>query len=267
MKRLRSDERDNMPKLVAMVRVKDGINYIELWLENMSELVDEIVAVDNGSSDGTYEILQRHPKVVAVERTEGFDEGRDKILLYRIARECDPDWLLWLDVDEVFEKRMTRKKLDRMMSSKFITRYSFRRFHLFGDKHHFMASVPMLWDISWPTRDLWKEQPTAYFADLKIHNGPVRGVKGFFHFSTIRILHWGFLYPDDMKKKTRSYIKLDPDRQEMYEKHRDMEPSTWPLCGFTERPFLYVAQETLLWFLVMVRIVKIIAKKCFRKLK
>jgi len=48
-----------MPKLVAMLRVKDGILFAEQWLARTSELVDEIVAVDNGSTDGTYEILFR----------------------------------------------------------------------------------------------------------------------------------------------------------------------------------------------------------------
>jgi len=156
---------------------------------------------------------------------------------------------------------MTRMKLDRMMSSKFITRYSFRRFEVFGDENHFMASLEMLWYISWPSRDLWKERSTAYFTDHKIHCARPRGISVFFCPSTVKIHHLDRLYPDDMKKKTDTYIQIDPNRRAMYEKHRDMQPVTWPLCEFTDRPFLYVTQEIMLWFLAMVRIVYIIAMK------
>src|SRR5436190_22863352 len=100
-----------MSKLVLMVRVKDGIFYVDEWLNCYEKLVDEIVVLDNGSTDGTYEKLISHPKVVASKRTEGYNEGRDKILMYELARTRKPDWCLWLDIDELFEPEITRSHL------------------------------------------------------------------------------------------------------------------------------------------------------------
>jgi len=131
-------------KLVVMVRVKDGILFVRDWLANMERLVDEIVVVDNGSTDGTYEILKNHPKVVEIERTKGFNEGRDKILAYELARKRNPDWCLWLDIDEIFEESLTRKHIERMMRSRVFNKYLFRPFHFFGNIIHYEASKEAL---------------------------------------------------------------------------------------------------------------------------
>ena len=157
-----------MPKLVCMLRVKDGMTFINEWLENMARLVDEIVVVDNGSTDGTYELLKSHPKVVDITKTEGFHEGRDKIMVYEMARKRNPDWCLWLDVDEIFEKRVTRGHLNKLMKSKKVTQYGFRRFTLKKDRNHFEAKIQNLIDQSRPSRFMWKEQPSAYFLNYEI---------------------------------------------------------------------------------------------------
>ena len=66
-----------MSKLIALLRVKDGILFADEWLKVMEKLVDEIVVVDNGSTDGTFELFSRHKLVVDIIQTFGFDEGRD----------------------------------------------------------------------------------------------------------------------------------------------------------------------------------------------
>ena len=115
-------------KLVCMLQVKDGIHFVKDWLKRTEILVDEIVVVDNGSTDGTLEILEKSPKVVHIEHTEGFYEGMDKIIFYERAEVRNSDWILSIDVDKIFEDRLTRKKLEKMISSKSITRYWYRRF-------------------------------------------------------------------------------------------------------------------------------------------
>src|SRR5687768_13417818 len=128
-----------MPKLVIMLRVKDGMLFVHEWLERFEKLVDEIVALDNGSTDGTYEVLKAHPKVVDIVRTEGYNEGRDKNLLYSMMRKRNPDWCLWLDVDEIFEEELTRTDFDRLMNRSIVNKYAFRRFH-FIDREYFAGS-------------------------------------------------------------------------------------------------------------------------------
>ncbi len=47
-----------MAKLVVMIRLKDSLTFIHEWLACYEKLADEIVALDNGSTDGCLEILQ-----------------------------------------------------------------------------------------------------------------------------------------------------------------------------------------------------------------
>src|SRR5688500_12840657 len=75
-----------MPKLVVMLRVKDGMTFIHEWLSCYEKLADEIVALDNGSTDGTYEVLKAHPKVVDLVCTEGCQDGRDKDIVYAMLK-------------------------------------------------------------------------------------------------------------------------------------------------------------------------------------
>lgn len=253
-----------MPKLVAMVRVKDGILFVEKWLENMTGLVDEIVVVDNGSTDGTYEILKEHPKVVAIEQTQGFHEGRDKILAYQLARERKPDWILWLDIDEIFEDRLTRDRLEKMMKSRVFTRYFFRRFHFHKDYHHFEASPDKLWGICRPDRVLWKEHRKGYFRNLKIHNGLICGIPGLFKVSNIRIKHIGNVDKNYLNRKTDIYLSVDPDRADMYIKHREQKVKTRHWYEYHENPLIVTFENIFFNFLMFNNTSFSVLKKIFR---
>ncbi len=244
-----------MNKLVCMLRVKDGILFVDKWLENMHKLVDEIVVVDNGSTDGTLEKLQGSPKVVSIDHTQGFDEGRDKIMAYKRALERNPDWILWVDIDEIFEDRMTRKRLEKMMSSKTITKYWFRRFHLHNDENHFEASFEKIFQIAWPDRVLWKNQPSGYFKYEKIHCALIRGITGRNKITNYRIRHFGQINKDYLKRKTEVYLRVDPVQRDMYVKHRDQQLNTWEWFEFKDNPFLVGFENLLLNTILMFRVI------------
>ncbi len=193
-----------MPKLVVMLRVKDGMLFAKDWLRCFENIADEIVALDNGSTDGTYEELLKHPKVVDIARTEGYNEGRDKNMLYAMTRKRNPDWCLWLDIDEIFEPGLTRAHFDRLMNSRYVNQFAFRRYH-FIDGEHFAGSGQYFFYTSIHDRVLWREHPNGYFENFILDSPNVKGIKGIKVNTNFRLKHLGYISKELVDKKAEIY--------------------------------------------------------------
>jgi len=196
-------------KLAAMLRVKDAIETIRECLDNLSSFVDEIVIVDNGSTDGTLEVYEAYPKIVDVARTEGFDEGRDKNLVLDMAKRRDPDWIIWIDSDEAFEERMTRELVEQYMNQNKYAAIWFKQYHFWRDRRHYRTDDR--WKPSYQ-RAMWQNQPGTFFSQDKIHNSLIQGLTGEAFGSDIRLKHYGHVTEAATRKKYELYRSIDnPD--------------------------------------------------------
>lgn len=97
--------------LVAALRVKNESWVIQYTLSALSEFVDKIVIIDDGSTDDTIEICKRFAKVVCVHengiRPENkVDEAKDWNRLTKLARDHGAKWILYTDADEMLEPKI-----------------------------------------------------------------------------------------------------------------------------------------------------------------
>jgi glycosyltransferase involved in cell wall biosynthesis len=202
-------------KLVSILRVKNEILIIKECLAKLSELSDEIIVLDNGSSDGTLEVYKDFSKVVQVLKTEGFNEGRDKIILLNAAKERNPDWILWIDGDEVFEKNMNRSVMDRYMNSGY-SKISFRLNNFWLSRKKFRIDGKHFLYTLHPQRSMWRNTDEAYFRNQIIHNGDIDGIKGKKYISPYRLKHYGYVDKDKMREKAAQYKKVDKGKKRSY---------------------------------------------------
>ena len=76
------------------------------WLEGVKVFADTIVALDDGSTDRTAELLRIEPAVATLlsnDERPGYsewDDGANRRRLLAAAGELEPDWIVFLDADE-----------------------------------------------------------------------------------------------------------------------------------------------------------------------
>lgn len=195
-------------KLVAILRIKDQVDIIDECLGKLSSLADEIIVLDNGSTDGTLEQYSLYPKIKKVLHTEGYDEGRDKIMLLEEAKKHGPDWILWTDADEVFEDHFTRRAVEQYMHSDY-DRVMFRMCNFWLGRERCICDGPHYLYTLHPQRSMWRNVPGAYFKDQKLHNGDIRGIQGKALLSPYRLKHFGYIDRKKMQEKLDRYLTED----------------------------------------------------------
>jgi len=203
-------------KLIAILRIKDEILNIERCLTRLTELVDEIVILDNGSTDGTLDVYPKFPKVIEILHTIGFDEGRDKIMLLDAAKKRNPDWILWTDGDEVFESSLNRNILNKYMQSKY-NRVMFRMCNFWLSEELYRIDGKYFQYTLHPQRSMWRNAESAYFQNRHIHNGDIAGVPKPYYISPYRLKHFGYVNEEKMRKKYNLYKDVDAGGSRTYE--------------------------------------------------
>ena len=89
-------------KVVGLLRVRNVAPWIKMVLDSMP-FCEHIIVLDGNSTDGTQDICAHAGAEVILEPpTQGFNEGKDRELLARMARKYNPEWICSPDGDEVF---------------------------------------------------------------------------------------------------------------------------------------------------------------------
>lgn len=253
-------------KLIAIMRVKNEIALIRESLSRLSLLVDEIIVLDNGSTDGTLEIYGQFSKVVEVLHTAGFNEGRDKIMLLEAAIRRQPDWLIFLDADEIFEKNFSRRDLEKYMNSQY-DRINFRLCHFWLSRRWCRCGGKYFLYSLQPLRCMWRHRSDVYFADKKIHNGDVQGNFKKIYFSPYRLKHFGLIDYQKVKAKLALYRSLDGDVRNYDHLDPDKKFFVLPFIEFRSRLINYFFIVKLKYFEHFIWLLAIIYLKIFKNKK
>ncbi len=208
----------NRLTLAMLVRNEAG-RYLRQVLEHARRYVDEAVIVDDASEDDTVAIcsqaLRGIPLTLVSNPVPAFhDEIRLRRQLWELTLRTNPDWILVLDADEMFEDRAVHE-IRALLEDPWVDVYCFRLYD-FWDSEHYREDTywqahkvyrPFLlrYQPDFPYR--WKETP--------LHCGrlPVNVLELPSRNSPLRIKHLGWSSPRDRAEKYRRYKTLDPHGQ------------------------------------------------------
>ena len=88
---------------VCMV-VKNEINTLRASLDPIIDHIDELIVIDNNSTDGTYELLKEHYGIQPMRMELSDERCLNKAELRNMAfQQAKNDWILSLDADEIVD--------------------------------------------------------------------------------------------------------------------------------------------------------------------
>jgi hypothetical protein len=207
----------NAVRLLAVTCVRDEARFLPGMLRNVAPQVDGIIALDDGSGDGSDRLLEECPQVLELLRNPpgrpAWDEPANHRRLVEAALRHGAEWIIAIDADERLERDF-RTRAERVI----------RRGRWLGLRA-FQVRVRELWDA--PDRyradGIWglKWAPRLFraLADHSYDEHPQHGAKAplqgkvlgaFFPLAGLFIYHLRMLDREDRENRRRRYETIDP---------------------------------------------------------
>lgn len=198
-----------MKLVVASVVRNEADRYLRSALDCWLDFADEVVVLDDGSTDGTVELCRSVG--ATVHEREGAplwgDEGRVRQELYGHVMASKPDWVLWLDAD-MCPSSDPRVHMDGCQG------LAFRLYDLWGPR---VYRCDGLWKAHerhhpWAV-NAWYLPVDGRYSERGIHAGHLplnHGVQAFRGLNEhCVLLHYGYADAGDRLEKEQRYLPLD----------------------------------------------------------
>jgi glycosyltransferase involved in cell wall biosynthesis len=91
-----------MNSISLVMLVLDEAEFIQQSLESVVPFVHEAIVIDQGSTDGTVDIIRKHFPSVRIVQVEGnFITRGEKYFRDLAAQLCNSEWMMIIDADEI----------------------------------------------------------------------------------------------------------------------------------------------------------------------
>jgi hypothetical protein len=200
------------PRVVGLLPARNATADLCGYFESIAPVVDAVVALDDGSTDETSEILQGEPLVKLLLRNDrrptyhGWDDSANRNRLIGAALELEPEWFLFLDSDERLDPA-DATALRTFIECEAVEGYAYgmRVFRMIGDLRQ--------WDRGalWVYR-LFARDGCHSLSEQRLHFVPIPQSipKERWLQTTIRIQHLAGLTERRRRERFEKYLEADP---------------------------------------------------------
>jgi hypothetical protein len=181
---------------------------LERFVKYFRPLVDQIVAYDDHSTDGSYEyMLQYTPYCLRGEANDWRNEISHKQILLNQALALNPDFLLWLDADEVLSANAAARlePLCDYCVQHQLDALAFHELNLW--RSNSWRRIDSLYDDGWFVR-LWRAVPGIGYHDIQsgLHQQSYPStITRIEQNDEIQVIHYGFSSPKRLAYKYLIY--------------------------------------------------------------
>ena len=227
------------PKLTLTMVVKnEGARFLRTVLQEHRKYIDEAVIIDDGSTDDTAdicrEVLQGIPLQLVRNTVSKFsNEAELRKQQWDEVLKTNPEWILSLDADEIFEERFAQD-IGILLREDNCDLFCFRLYDFWDDNHY---REDMYWRSHQSYRPFllrYREDFSYVWNDSPQHCGrlPENIFELSHQLSNLRLKHLGWSRPEYRLDKYLRYMLLDPDGQygwkEQYLSILDQHPKLVP---------------------------------------
>lgn len=205
------------PRITLSMLVKNEEHrYLRRVLESAREYIDEAVIIDDGSTDNTAalckEVLSGIPLMLIENKETLFQKEwavRQQQWFETII--TDPDWILFLDADEIFEEN-SKEAIRTLITDRSCDLYLFRLYDMWNETHYRDDRLWCAHTIYRPFMLRYQKNFSYTFLETKQHCGrmPSNIFQMSHQLSNVRLRHYGWAKPEDRHIKYSRYMELDP---------------------------------------------------------
>ena len=219
---------------LSMIVKNEEKRYLKKMLEATLDYVDSYVIIDDVSTDNTVKLCEKilknkKHKIIVNKKSMFSNEYLLREKQWQETIQTNPDFILFLDADEIFEDDMA-SKISYLLKNDEVDTYSFRLYDMWNETQYRE-------DEHWNAHAIYRPflvryQPNFKYKFLKKNQHCGRMPYNVVNLNTVnselRIKHYGWADSAYRKAKFERYMQLDPEGKdgslEQYKSIMDENP-------------------------------------------